>query len=85
MSGQSGIYAPRIIRCPELGIMAFVHVSIRARNMERSIRFYETHFGMKLASRRPIPQNNAEIAFLESAAQVIFDLQRRRETFRQVL
>ena len=45
--------------------MAFVHVSIRASNMERSIRFYETHFGMKLASRRPIPQNNAEIAFLE--------------------
>jgi len=34
--------------------------------MERSIRFYETYFEMKLASRRPIPQNNAEIAFLES-------------------
>ena len=46
--------------------MAFVHVSIRTGNMERSIKFYESHFGMKLASRRPIPQNNAEIAFLES-------------------
>jgi len=45
--------------------MAFVHVSIRASDLERSIRFYEKHFGMRLASRRPIPQNNAEIAFLE--------------------
>lgn len=45
--------------------MAFVHVSIRASDLDRSIRFYEKNFGMKLASRRPIPQNNAEIAFLE--------------------
>jgi lactoylglutathione lyase len=34
--------------------------------MDRSIKFYETYFGMRLASRREIPQNNAEIAFLES-------------------
>lgn len=47
-------------------MVVFAHVSIRAGDMERSIRFYETHFGMKLASRRPIPQNRAEIAFLES-------------------
>jgi lactoylglutathione lyase len=46
--------------------MTFAHVSIRTSDMERSIRFYERHFGMKLASRRPIPANNAEIAFLES-------------------
>jgi lactoylglutathione lyase len=44
----------------------FAHVSIRTSDMERSIRFYEGHFGMKLSSRRPIPQNRAEIAFLES-------------------
>jgi catechol 2,3-dioxygenase-like lactoylglutathione lyase family enzyme len=53
------------MRRPEPGIMAFAHVSIRASDMERSIKFYETHFGMRLANRRPIPQNNAEIAFLE--------------------
>lgn len=47
-------------------MVVFAHVSIRASDMERSIGFYETHFGMKLASRRPIPQNRAEIAFLES-------------------
>jgi len=46
--------------------MTFAHVSIRTSDMERSIRFYEHHFGMKLANRRPIQSNNAEIAFLES-------------------
>jgi len=46
--------------------MVFSHVSIRTSDMERSIRFYEGHFGMRLVNRRPIPQNRAEIAFLES-------------------
>jgi lactoylglutathione lyase len=46
--------------------MVFAHVSIRASDIERSIAFYGKHFGMKVASRRPIPQNRAEIAFLES-------------------
>lgn len=48
------------------GGTVFAHVSIRTSDMERSIRFYECYFGMRLASRRPIPQNRAEIAFLES-------------------
>jgi len=47
-------------------MVVFAHVSIRTGNMERSIKFYEKHFGMRLSSRRPIPQNRAEIAFLES-------------------
>lgn len=47
-------------------MVVFSHVSIRASDMERSIGFYEKHFGMRLASRRPIPQNRAEISFLES-------------------
>ena len=46
--------------------MAFAHVSVRTSDMDRSIKFYEAYFGMKLASRKAIPQNNAEIAFLES-------------------
>jgi lactoylglutathione lyase len=45
--------------------MVFAHVSIRTGNMEKSIEFYESFFGMKLITRREIPQNNAEIAFLE--------------------
>src|SRR3990170_5626309 len=43
----------------------FVHTSIRTRNMDRSIDFYTRLMGLKLLSRREIPQNNAEIAFLQ--------------------
>jgi lactoylglutathione lyase len=42
----------------------FVHTSIRTSNMDRSIDFYNRLLGLKLVSRREIPQNNAEIAFL---------------------
>jgi len=43
----------------------FVHTSIRTSNMERSIDFYTKLMGLKLLNRREIPQNNAEIAFLQ--------------------
>ncbi len=43
----------------------FVHTSIRTSNMERSIDFYTKLMELKLLSRREIPQNNAEIAFLQ--------------------
>lgn len=43
----------------------FVHTSIRTSNMDRSINFYTKLMGVKLLSRREIPQNNAEIAFLQ--------------------
>jgi lactoylglutathione lyase len=42
----------------------FVHTSIRTSNMERSIEFYTKLLGLTVLSRREIPQNNAEIAFL---------------------
>jgi len=42
----------------------FVHTSIRTSNMDRSINFYNRLLGLALVSRREIPQNNAEIAFL---------------------
>jgi lactoylglutathione lyase len=42
----------------------FVHTSIRTSNMDRSIDFYTRLLGLKLVSKREIPQNNAEIAFL---------------------
>jgi lactoylglutathione lyase len=42
----------------------FVHTSIRTSNMTRSIDFYTRFFGLTLLSRREIPQNDAEIAFL---------------------
>jgi len=43
----------------------FAHTSIRVSNMDRSIDFYTRIMGLKLLSRREIPQNNAEIAFLQ--------------------
>ncbi len=44
--------------------MKFSHVSITAKNMEESIKFYRDVMGLELVSRREIPENNAEIAFL---------------------
>jgi len=46
--------------------MIFTHTSIRTSNMDRSIDFYTRLMGLKLVSRREIPQNNAEIAFLQN-------------------
>lgn len=45
----------------------FVHTSVRTSNMNRSIEFYKRFFGLTLLSRREIPQNNAEIAFLRDS------------------
>jgi len=45
--------------------MTFVHVSVRASNIDRSIRFYHDLLGMELEKRSPIPQNRAEICFLK--------------------
>jgi len=45
--------------------VAFIHTSIRTSNIDKSIDFYTRLMGFKLLSRREIPQNNAEIAFLQ--------------------
>jgi lactoylglutathione lyase len=45
--------------------MIFIHTSIRTSNIDKSINFYTGLMGLKLLSRREIPQNDAEIAFLQ--------------------
>ena len=45
--------------------MIFTHTSIRTSNIDKSINFYTRLIGLKLLSRREIPQNDAEIAFLQ--------------------
>jgi lactoylglutathione lyase len=45
--------------------VAFIHTSIRTSNIDKSIDFYTKLMGLKLLSRREIPQNDAEIAFLQ--------------------
>jgi lactoylglutathione lyase len=47
--------------------MMFVHTNIRTSDMDRSINFYTKLMGLKLVNRHEIPQNNAEIAFLQDA------------------
>lgn len=44
--------------------LKIAHASITVKNMEESIDFYCKTLGMELASRREIPENNAEIAFV---------------------
>jgi lactoylglutathione lyase len=43
----------------------FVHASIRTSNIDKSINFYTRLLGLKLLSKREIPRNSAEIAFLQ--------------------
>jgi len=43
----------------------FTHTSIRTSDMDRSIDFYTKFLGLKILRRREIPQNKAEIAFLQ--------------------
>jgi len=45
--------------------MILAHTSVRTSNMDKSIDFYDKLMGLKLLSRRQIPQNDAEIAFLQ--------------------
>lgn len=44
--------------------MKIDHASITVKDMEESIRFYRDVLGLKLVSRREIPENKAEIAFV---------------------
>ena len=67
--------------------MLFSHTSVRTSNMERSIDFYVRLIGLKLVSRREIPQNNAEIAFLqdpeERGARLELTFYRKQKKFVQ--
>jgi len=67
--------------------MVFVHTSIRTSNMDRSIDFYTRLLGLKLVGRHEIPQNNAEIAFLqdpdEKGAKLELTFYRKQKKFIQ--
>jgi lactoylglutathione lyase len=47
-------------------MVMFVHTSIRTSNLDKSTDFYTKFLGFKLLNRREIPQNNAEIVFLQN-------------------
>jgi lactoylglutathione lyase len=67
--------------------LMFVHTSIRTSNMDRSIDFYTRLMGLKLQSRQEIPQNDAEIAFLQDpqgkGAQLELTFYRKQKKFSQ--
>jgi lactoylglutathione lyase len=67
--------------------VVFAHTSVRTSDMERSIGFYTELLGLKLLSRREIPQNDAEIAFLQDAegrgAKLELTFYRRQRRFVQ--
>lgn len=67
--------------------MVFVHTSIRTSDMDRSIDFYTRLLGLKLVGRHEIPQNNAEIAFLqdpdEKGAKLELTFYRKQKKFIQ--
>ena len=44
--------------------LRILHTSITVKDMDASIKFYREVLNLELLSRRPIPQNKAEIAFL---------------------
>ncbi len=45
--------------------MRVLHTSLNVRDMERSIRFWTETLGFSLVRRREIPENDAEIAFVQ--------------------
>jgi lactoylglutathione lyase len=65
----------------------FTHTSIRTSNIDRSIDFYTRLMGLSLLSRREIPQNDAEIAFLqdpnERGAKLELTFYRKQKRFIQ--
>ena len=67
--------------------MILTHTSIRTSRMDKSIDFYTRLMGLKLLSRREIPQNDAEIAFLQDpegkGARLELTLFRKQKKFIQ--
>ena len=65
----------------------FVHTSIRTSNLEKSITFYTKQLDMQVMNRREIPQNDAEIVFLQDperkGATLELTFYRKQEKFVQ--
>ena len=45
--------------------MKILHTCLNVADLDRSIRFYTDHIGLKFIRRREVKQNKAEIAFLQ--------------------
>ncbi len=59
--------------------MRILHTCLNVADLDRSIRFYTQHIGLRFVSRREVKQNNAEIAFLEDEAGGAIELTHWRD------
>ena len=59
--------------------MRILHTCLNVSDLDRSIKFYTEHIGLRFVSRREIKQNNAEIAFLEDEAGGAIELTHWRD------
>lgn len=59
--------------------LKILHTCLNVTDLERSIVFYRDRLGLKLTRRFEVKENNAEIAFLEDAAENAIELTHWRD------
>lgn len=59
--------------------MRILHTCLNVADLDRSIKFYSEHIGLKFVRRREVKQNNAEIAFLEDGSGGAIELTHWRD------
>ena len=59
--------------------MKILHTCLNVGDLDRSIKFYVEQLDLKLASRREVKQNNAEIAFLKDESGSAIELTHWRD------
>ena len=51
-----------------------LHTCINVTDMERSLKFYDEILGFRLERRHEVPENNAEIAFIDDGSGGVIEL-----------
>ena len=59
--------------------MRILHTCLNVADLDRSIKFYTEHIGLKFIRRREVKKNNAEIAFLEDESGGAIELTHWRD------
>jgi len=59
--------------------LRILHTCLNVSDLDRSIKFYTAHLGLRLTNRHEIKQNNAEIAFLNDESGGAIELTHWRD------